>query len=171
MYMPGGIRPDGQVDRPLELGERDDLVHQLANPRSREPVDRAVQEDVLAAREVEMEARAQLEQRRHPAVGDDAAGGRPEDPRHQLQQGRLAGAVAADQPERLPRRDLERDIVERDDLARRRASPGNDGVLEGAVRPFGDLEALRDPVDDDAAGRAHRLDPTGLMLGRPPVAC
>ena len=70
---PGGVGPHGQVDELLELGERDDLVHHLADARAREAVDRAVQEDVLAAGEVGVEAGAELEQRRDAAAGRDAA--------------------------------------------------------------------------------------------------
>ena len=51
------------VDRVLELGERDDLVEPLADPRAREALERAVQLDVLAPGEVGVEARAELEQR------------------------------------------------------------------------------------------------------------
>ena len=58
----------------------DDLVHQLADAGAREAVDRAVEVDVLAAREVRVEAGAELEQRRDAAAGLDAAGGRLEDP-------------------------------------------------------------------------------------------
>ena len=73
MYMPEEYVRTGRSIEPLELGERDDLVHQLADARAREAVDRAVQVDVLAAREVRVEAGAELEQRADPAAGRDAA--------------------------------------------------------------------------------------------------
>src|SRR5262249_41043208 len=64
---PRGVGADREVDELLELGERDDLVHELPDPRLREPVDRPVEIDVLAAREVLVEPGAELEQ------GSDAA--------------------------------------------------------------------------------------------------
>ena len=73
---PRRVRPDRPVDRVLELGERDDLVEPAPDLGPREALDRAVQEDVLAAREVRVEPGAELEQgadptrRLHaPAVG------------------------------------------------------------------------------------------------------
>ncbi len=72
--MPDEYVRTGQVDEPLELGERDDLVHQLAHARAAQAVDRPVEVDVLAPGEVGMEAGAELEQRRDPP----AASTRPE---------------------------------------------------------------------------------------------
>ena len=46
---PRGVGAHRPVDRLLELGEGDDLVEALADLRPLEPVDGAVQEDVLAA--------------------------------------------------------------------------------------------------------------------------
>ena len=59
----GRVRADGAVDRVLELGEGDDLVEALADPRAGEPLEHPVQLDVLPAREVGMEAGAELEER------------------------------------------------------------------------------------------------------------
>ena len=70
---PRRVRAHRQVDEVLELGERDDLVQLLAHVRAREAVDRAVQEDVLAAGEVGVEAGAELEQRADAAADVDAA--------------------------------------------------------------------------------------------------
>ena len=54
---PRRVRAHRQVDEVLEPGERDDLVELLANRGAPEPVDRAVEVDVLAAGQVGMEAR------------------------------------------------------------------------------------------------------------------
>ena len=62
------VGADGPVDRVLDLGERDDLVEALADLGSAKALDRAVQEDVLAAREVGVKARSELEQRADPAA-------------------------------------------------------------------------------------------------------
>ena len=74
--------------------------------------------------------------------------------------GRRARAPHPARPRARRRRSAQTSLVAR-------APPGDDDVLERPVRAFGDPEALRHAVDDDLAGRAHRLDPTGLTLGRP----
>ena len=81
--------------------------------------DRAVQEDVLAAGELGMEARADLEQAADAAADHRAARGRRRDPRQDLEQGRLAGAVAADEPDDLAFANLEANVAQRPELARR----------------------------------------------------
>ena len=66
--MPARVGADRPVDRVLDLGERDDLVEALADLGAAQALDRAVQVDVLAAREVGVEAGAELEQRADPAL-------------------------------------------------------------------------------------------------------
>src|SRR5207244_4922545 len=95
-----------------------------------QPVDRAVEEDVLAAREVGMEARAELEQRPDSSTDLDAAGGRLDDSGQQPEQRGLARAVAADEPDRAAGLDPERDVVQRFDERRPRSTARNDGVLQ-----------------------------------------
>ena len=107
----GGVRAHRQVDEPLQFGEGDDLVHQLADPGPGEPVDRTVQIDVLTSREVLVEPGAELEQRADPPADRDPPRRRLEDPGHQLQQRRLARAVSTDEPERVARLDLERHVA------------------------------------------------------------
>ena len=68
---PRRVRTHRQVDELLELGERDDLVHRLADRRPRQAVDRAVQIDVLTAGEIRVEPGPELEQRRNAAAGLD----------------------------------------------------------------------------------------------------
>ena len=72
---PRRVRAHRPVDRLLEAGEGDDLVELLAQVGALEPVDRAVEEDVLAARQVGMEAGAELEQRADTSADLDAARG------------------------------------------------------------------------------------------------
>src|SRR5262249_45947209 len=122
------------------------------------------QKDVLASGEIEVKAGAELEQRADPPTGDDPAGGRLEDAGDQLEERRLAGAVPADQAERLPRRDLERHIAQSPDVARGRPAARDDRVLQRPVRPLGDPEALRDAIDDDPAGGGH---PCSRVTPRP----
>src|SRR5262249_18723994 len=92
------VRAYRQIDEALELGERDDLGHRLANPRAGEPVDGAVQVDVLTSAEIGMEARAQLEQRADASAGLDASRRRAEDAGQEPQQRRLPRAVSPDEP-------------------------------------------------------------------------
>ena len=104
---------DRVVGEALELGEGDDVVDPRLELLARHAVDRPAQEDVLDRGVLGVEARADLEQR-----GDAAARPRScpvglEDAGEQLEQRRLAGAVAADDADRLAGRDVERDVVER----------------------------------------------------------
>src|SRR5690348_6147274 len=80
------VRPYGQVDELLQARERDDLVQLLTDLRTPEAVDGAVQEDVLATGEVEVEPGAELEERSDPAPDRDMAGRGLDDPRQQPQQ-------------------------------------------------------------------------------------
>jgi hypothetical protein len=61
----GRIRLHRHVDEVTELGELDDAIDTLLDLLAGEAVQRAVQVDVLAARELRAEAGAQLEQRHH----------------------------------------------------------------------------------------------------------
>ena len=143
----------------LELGEGDDLVHQRADLRPLEAVDRAVQVDVVAPGEVGMEAGAELEQGGDAAAGLDAPRGRLDDPGGEAEERRLAGAVPADQADRLAGLDPHRDVAERPDLGRLGAVPGEERLLQ---RPNGlgsDEEAPARPVDDDLAG-SHTFERT-----------
>ena len=64
---------DRRVDEVLQLGELDDLVEALLDLLLREAEHDAVDEDVLAAGDLGVEAGAQLDQRRDAAVDRDAA--------------------------------------------------------------------------------------------------
>ena len=78
--------------------------------------DRAVEVDVLAAGELLVEARPDLEQAADAAADLGPPGRRRRDPREDLQKRRLAGAVASDDAEHLPLGHLERDVLERPEL-------------------------------------------------------
>ncbi len=69
---PRGIRAHRQVDEVLEACEGHDLVELLADHGPPQAVDRPVEVDVLTARHVGMEARAELEQRTDTAADGDA---------------------------------------------------------------------------------------------------
>ena len=65
-------------------------------------MERTVELDVLAAGEVPREARAELQQRDHPTADVDPARVGRHDARQHPQGGGLPGAVAPNQPDRLP---------------------------------------------------------------------
>ena len=88
---------DRGVEEALDLGERDDLVEPAADLRAPHAEDGAVEEDVLAPGELGMEAGPDLEQRAHAPGDVGPTRRRLGDPREDLQQRALAGAVVADQ--------------------------------------------------------------------------
>jgi hypothetical protein len=149
---PRGVRPHRQVDELLEPGERDDLVELLADRHPRKAVDRAVQVDVLAAGHVRMEARTELEERADAAADGDRAVGRLDDPREEPQERRLAGAVAADEPDGTPGLDVERDVTERPHVRAACMPPREQEILQRTALARIDAEAPRRVVDRDLAG-------------------
>ena len=66
-----------EVEELLELGEGDDLVEALARLLAREPEHDRVDEHVLARRQLGVEADAELDERRQPAVDLDRRPRRP----------------------------------------------------------------------------------------------
>jgi hypothetical protein len=166
---PRGVGAHRPVDRLLELGEGDNLIEALADLRTLQSVDRAVQEDVLAAREVGVEPGSELEQGADPSVDGDAALGRLDDSGDQAQQRRLAGAVPADKADRLTRLDRERHVLERQDIRRLGSPAEHEQLLQASrlVRP--DAEATRDPLDADLP-RLHPRDGTAACRRTRPAS-
>ena len=80
------------------------------------PEDRGVEEEVLAAGELRVEARAGGDQPGDPAAGEDGARVGAHHAVDQLEQGALAGAVEAHQPDRLALLDGEGDVVDGEEL-------------------------------------------------------
>jgi glutaminyl-peptide cyclotransferase len=72
----------------------------------------AIDEDVLAPRELGIEAGAEFEQRGDAATSDDAPGGRLENAADDLQQRALAAAVGSDQADDFAAFDAEGDIAQ-----------------------------------------------------------
>src|SRR5205085_3123151 len=89
----------------------DDLVEPTLDFPLLQAEDRAVQVDVLSTRELGMEPDPDLEQRADAAVDVRVAVRRLRDPRENLQQRRLSGAVSADDAHHLARHDFERDVA------------------------------------------------------------
>ena len=151
----GRVGAHREVDELLELGERDDLVHHLADACARQAVDRPVEVDVLASAEIGVEAGAELEQRCDAPTCLDPARRRLDDPRDDTQQRRLAGAVAADEPDGIARLDGERHVAESLHLSHAEPAARDEDVLQRPLRLRIDPEAPRHPVDDDPAGFVH----------------
>jgi len=114
---PGGVILQLQVDEVVQFGEVDHGVEPARRLLPREAHHHPVQLHVLARGQLHVEADAELDEggqgARHPhppAVG-------PVDPGKDLQQRRLARAVAADDAEELALADVEGDPVERLQLA------------------------------------------------------
>ncbi len=149
---PRRVRAHGQVDEALELGELDDVVERVADLRALHPVDRAAQEDVLPPREVGVEPGAELEQGSDRAADRDPPARGLEDAREQPEERRLARAVPADDAERLPGLDLERDVAERPDLRRPLVAAAHDRLLQRDVPRRVDEEPSADVLDRDRAG-------------------
>src|SRR5213596_2698179 len=93
---PGAVALDRRVEKPLDLGERDDFVEPRRHFSLRHAEQRAVEMHVLAAGQVRMESGADLEQRCDAAADPRLAGGWFGDSAEDLEQRALAGAIAAD---------------------------------------------------------------------------
>ena len=96
-----------------------------------------------------MEAGPQLEQRRDLAVDADRPLVRPQDARHALQQRALARAVLTDEPERRSFRDLERHVLQGEELLVAGTAAAHDRGLEALVALVVEPEPLRHVIDDD----------------------
>ena len=95
----GRVALHRRVDQPLDVGEADDGVELAIDLLARQAEQAGAEVDVLAAGQLGMKAGAELDQR-HDVAGDaHRAARRPGHARDQLQQRRLAGAVAADDAE------------------------------------------------------------------------
>src|SRR4029077_7380839 len=108
-----GVALDGRVEEGLELGEGDDLVEALPNLGPAHAEDGAVEEDVLPSGELRVEARPDLQQRADPSGHIRPPGARLGDPREDLQQGALPGAVMTDQADDLAVLDRDREVAQR----------------------------------------------------------
>ena len=98
---PARVALHRRVDELLDARELDDLVELRCDLAPLHPEDRAVQVDVLAAGQLRVEAGPDLEQAADAAADRGAALGRRRDPREDLEQRRLAGAVPADEADDL----------------------------------------------------------------------
>ena len=151
---PRGVVLQLQVGEFLQLGELDDRVLAAAHLARGQPHHHPVEDDVFARREVDVEADSELDEGGQTSCYPDRAGVGPVDARQQLQQGALAGAVAADDAEELPLADLEGDPAQRPQVAEVAAREGMDDPLFERVDAVGrDPEALAQALDLDRQRR------------------
>ena len=138
------------VDEPLELAERDDLVKPRPGLLWIQPHHDRVDLDVVAGRQVGVEADPELDERRQPARHLELALIGPVDPSQALQERALARAVAPDDPEELPLHHLERDTVQDVELMEPLPAQRMQRPLLERVRPIQrDPERLLEPGDSD----------------------
>ena len=159
---PAGVALHRSVDEGSDIRELHDLLEAALDLAALHVEDRPVQEDVLAAGELRMEARAHLEQRSDPAAKACLSLGRQGDLGEDLEEGALAGAVVTDHPQRLPTLHLEVDVPQRPELLRFRtpshvldplADPLRQQLVAGLVPA--DLVALAEVVDLDCDVVGH----------------
>src|SRR6516165_12686358 len=113
---PARIALDRRVDELLDAREVDDVRELARDLASLHPEDRAVQVDVLPPRELGVEARPDLEQAPDATANLSATRSWRGDPRQNLEQRRLPGAVRADDPKHLALGHVEGDVAQSPDL-------------------------------------------------------
>ena len=169
--MPGRVVAHRLVDELVEAGELDDLVEALDELLAGHAEDRAVEEDVLAARQVGVEAGAELEQRRHRAV----------DARPCPRRGRgcrtrhfsivdLPLPLCPTMPNASPWSHLERDVLEGPEVLPARPLALQQRRLQVLVPLVEDAEPLREVLDRDGHrhGRARLSVAPWTRLAPPP---
>ncbi len=149
---------DRLVDEVADVGECRDRIEARFDLGPGQSQHGAVEEHVFAAAELGVETCAELEQRGDASAHIDHAARRRENAADDLQQGRLAGAVAADQADRLAVADIQIDVVQRMELAMPGAPARTEQRFEQAVvRAFVDRERLRHAAQMDRERvRGHR---------------
>src|SRR5262249_2225816 len=107
-----GVVLDRGVEELFDLGEGDDLVKLALDRGPRHAAAGAVEEDAFAGGQLGVEAGADFEQAANAPVQLYGSLGRLRDAGKDLEQGALAGAVAADDADDLAAFDLEGDALE-----------------------------------------------------------
>jgi hypothetical protein len=107
------VRLDGCVDEALDLREVDDRVEQAPALAAAEAVQGGADRDILPPGQQRVEAGAEFDDRLGATGDPDLAPVRLEQTVEDLEESALAGAVAADDGERLAAADFERDVVDR----------------------------------------------------------
>ena len=103
---------DGRVDELLELGKVHDVVEAVVDLLFRQAEHDAVDDDVLAPRDLGVKTSAELDERGDTAVDDDRSSARLRDARDTFEQRALPGAVSSDDGKCSPFADVEGDVVQ-----------------------------------------------------------
>src|SRR5262249_44747495 len=122
---------DRDVDEPLDLGKRDDLVESTSDVGAVHAEDRAVEIHVFATTELRMESRSDLEHAPDAAMDFRSASRGLDDARETLEEVRLAGPVPSDETHDFAAASVEADVTERPEFGERRGPPS----LQHATRP------------------------------------
>ena len=157
----GGVVLHRHVEEVPHLGELDDLVEVLLDELLRIAEQGAVEVDVLACGQLQVEPGAELDERGDAALDRAAAFGGLQHAGDDLEHGGFARAVGAEDAEHIAFLHLERHVVERTELLEAKLAFGeSDRVLLEAVELLaGDVEDHGDVVDLD-----HGLG--GWVVGR-----
>ena len=160
-----GITLDRGVDEIAALGKFDDLRQLCVDLGAGHAQNRAVHIDVLAAGHLIVEAGADLQHRGHAAANSDLALGGGRDAGQQLEQGRFARAVAADDAQCLPLIDRQIHAVQRHKgLPKQPLIRADDGVrvlLAAHARPPA-LQVVRQRAAADLAEFVLLFQPCNL---------
>ena len=169
-----GIGLDGLVDKAADLGEALDLRHFPLDLLAAQTHDGGIQEGVLAAGELGIEAGPKLQQGRHPSAQSHAAGGRGHGSGDDLQQGALARAVLAHDAEGGALFDLEADFPQGPEVLVV-AAPRKDQLLQPGRGLGVDAVVLGNVIDGDGihgqiAGTGKGGRASGLAGAAPAAA-
>ena len=156
----GRVGLDRLLDEVADVGERADGVEPRFDLLLRQADDVAVEEDVLAPAELGAEARAQFEDGRDAAVRRHAAGGGLQRAADDLQQRRLAGAVAADDADGLAAPDVEADVGERREFPVILALAAGEELLQPVARRRVEAVVLRRPLRRGRRGQRTSAKPS-----------
>src|SRR5262249_17165009 len=105
-----------RIEKALHLGECNDFLKPLADLPLRHPKNSAVEEDVLATRELGMKPRPDLKQAGDTASNQNPSFCRLRDAAQHLEKRALSGAVAGNDTNNLTFLDVEAHIPERPEL-------------------------------------------------------
>src|SRR5439155_5830089 len=109
---------DGHVDEVAQLGERDDAVELSLHLLAGEAEQRAVEIDVVASRELGIEACPELDHRADAALDQDLALAGHQHAGDGLEQRALPAAIVADERDGFTRIDGERHVAQRPERLR-----------------------------------------------------
>ncbi len=114
------------IDEVLEFGERHDVIEALLDLRSAQPQEHSVEEHVLPAGHLPVEADADADEGCHPTPDAHRPLSRTGYGGKEAQHRRLPSPVPAEDPDRLPLRDGEVDVPQCPQLAALRLAEGED---------------------------------------------